>query len=91
MRPSIPRLVRIIPRSQLKAELPSVASARLVPTPHRSDARLPTLIELMQKRKEQAGDEFPLNIRIEPVLSKKTLRNVAPEIRQELKELLRER
>ncbi|TCD65414.1 hypothetical protein EIP91_002713 [Steccherinum ochraceum] len=91
MRSTLPRFVRIIPRSQLKTEVPSGTVPRIVPQPHRSDTKPPSLIELMQKRKEEAGTSFPANIRIEPVLSKKVLRNVSPEIRDELRELLRER
>ncbi|KAH8108128.1 hypothetical protein BXZ70DRAFT_914299 [Cristinia sonorae] len=89
MLPSIPRLVRILPRSQLKTELP--IPARLVPEPHRSDAKRATLIELLQQRKEQAGTAWPANLRIEPVVPKQALKKVSPETRKELLELMRER
>ena len=91
MRPSLPRLVRILPRSQLSAELPSSAPPRVMPGPHRHDTHKITLIEMLQQRKKKAGTKFPTNIRIEPVVPKQALKNVSSETRQELKELLKER
>ena len=90
MRSTIPRLVRVIKRSQLPVE--QAASVSVVrPPPARSDVRRESLIELLLKRKEKMGDQYPPNIRIEPVLTKQAFENVPAETREELKELLRER
>ena len=37
------------------------------------------------------GEDYPSNIRIEPILTKKTFEGVPTETREELKELLKER
>lgn len=88
MRPSLVRLVRVIPRSQLRPE-----DLRTVPIsqPVRSDEVRPTLIELLQKRKADAGSDYPPNIRIEPTLTKKTFSGMKKEHIVELKALLKER
>lgn len=88
MRPSLPRLVRVIPRGQLKSE-----QLRTVPIPQlvRSDVKRPTLIELLQKRRAEAGNDYPPNIRIEPALTKKSFSGVKKEHIIELKALLKER
>ncbi|KAI0080594.1 hypothetical protein K474DRAFT_1657747 [Panus rudis PR-1116 ss-1] len=89
MRPSAPRLVRVLRKSALQGN-PAVLR-RIVPEPVRSDVRQPTLIEILQQRQLQAGAEYPKNIRIEPVVTKATFRDVAPDIREELKKLTKER
>jgi len=43
------------------------------------------------KRKEAAGDNYPPNIRIEPVLSKETFKGIPGEIREEMRSYLKER
>ena len=88
MRPSLPRLVRVIPRTQLQ---PEELRKLPIPEPVRSDVRRLTLIELLQKRKEEAGSDFPSNIRIEPVLTKKSFDGMKKEHIVELKSLLKER
>ncbi|KAJ3481556.1 hypothetical protein NLI96_g7584 [Meripilus lineatus] len=92
MRPTIPRLLRIIPRSQLKTESPSTKPIRpLPPPPTRSDVKRPTLIQVLQQRQKEAGDNFPPNLRIEAELTKRSFKGVPAEIREELKEVVRER
>ena len=88
MRPTIPRLVRVIPRSKVATEY--AASVQHLPRPARF-VKEPTLIEMLLKRKEEMGATYPPNIRIEPVLSKETFEGVPAETREELKELLKER
>ena len=94
MRATLPRFVRTVTRKQLKAEYADGANilrpSRL-PEPGRSDVKPPTLIDILMKRKEELGADYPPNIRIEPVLAKETFKGVPPEAREELKELLRER
>ncbi len=91
MRPTIPRLLRIIPRSQLTAESPSLKPIRPLPSPVRSDVKHPTLIQVLQKRQKDAGEDFPPNLRIEPELTKKVFRGIPAEIREGLKAVVRER
>lgn len=89
MRPTIPRLVRVIPRSQLVAENPSLKPIR--PPPIRSDVKRPTLIEVLQKRKKDAGRSFPPNIRIEPELTKRVFKGIPADVRDGLKAVVKER
>jgi len=89
MRPSLPRLVRVIPRSQLSKE--TVTKVKALPEPVRSDIRQPTLMELLQKRKEEACDSYPSNIRIEPPIAKAPFKDLPAHVRAELRELARER
>lgn len=88
MHSSLPRLVRVIPRSQLTSE--TVAAVRTLPAP-RPYVRPPTLIEILMKRKEAAGDSYPSNIRIEPVITREAFRGVPHDLRKELKDLTKER
>ena len=57
----------------------------------RSDIKKPTLIEHLLQTKEAMGAQFPSNIRIEPVLTKQTFEGVPSEVRDQLKELVKER
>lgn len=91
MRPTLPRLVRVIPRSQLASENSSAAVIQPLRPPKRSDIEKPTLIDELLKRKAQMGDKYPSNIRIEPMLPKSTFKGVPAETRDELRELLKER
>lgn len=89
MRPSVPRLVRILPRHAVDKSGP--IPALLVSGLHRSDAKKPTLIELLQKRQQEAGADFPSNIRIEPIVPKQAFKNISPEVRTSLKRLMKEK
>ncbi len=84
MRPTLVRLVRILPRSQVDPAL------RPVPPPIRSDVPRPSLIEVLQKRKEDAGADYPSNIRIEGLEAKTALRGLPREARKSLAAMLKE-
>ncbi|TFK81694.1 hypothetical protein K466DRAFT_329133 [Polyporus arcularius HHB13444] len=84
MRPTLVRLVRILPRSQVDPAL------RPVPQPIRSDVPRPSLIEVLQKRKEDAGADYPSNIRIESLEAKTALRGLPREARKSLAAMLKE-
>ncbi|RDX48296.1 hypothetical protein OH76DRAFT_664793 [Lentinus brumalis] len=84
MRPTLVRLVRILPRSQVDPAL------RPVPQPIRSDVPRPSLIEVLQKRKEDAGADYPSNIRIEGLEAKTALRGLPREARKSLAAMLKE-
>ncbi|KAF9803782.1 hypothetical protein IEO21_09570 [Rhodonia placenta] len=89
MRPTLVRLVRILPRNQLAQE--QIIRVKPLPEPVRSDVRPPSLIEVLLKRKEVAGSDYPSNIRIEPPLTKASYKGVPTEIRADLREVVRER
>ncbi|KAI8998793.1 hypothetical protein BD414DRAFT_512363 [Trametes punicea] len=84
MRPTLARLVRVLPRSQVDPAL------RPAPAPARSDIHQPSLIEILQKRKEEAGADFPSNIRIEALEAKTALRGLPREARKTLAAMLKE-
>ncbi|KAI0721611.1 hypothetical protein C8T65DRAFT_201165 [Cerioporus squamosus] len=84
MRPTLVRLVRVLPRSQVDPSL------RPVPPPVRSDVPQPSLIEVLQKRKEDAGADYPSNIRIEGLEAKTALRGLPREARKSLAAMLKE-
>lgn len=88
MRPTLPRLVRIIPRSSLATEVPAYKAP--LPEPVRSDIRQPSLIDVLLKRKAEQGSSYPANIRIEPVLSKRALKDVPKDVRTELLNVTKE-
>ncbi|EKM55639.1 uncharacterized protein PHACADRAFT_256404 [Phanerochaete carnosa HHB-10118-sp] len=90
MRATIPRLIRVVPRSKLATEYASASLVRPLPEPAPS-VKQPILIEVLLKRKAEMGAKYPSNIRIEPVLTKKAYEGVPADTREELKELLKER
>ncbi|KAI0295518.1 hypothetical protein BC826DRAFT_1008219 [Russula brevipes] len=83
MRPSLPRLVRLLPRSAVVA-LPQHGRP-----PPRIYEELPKDSRNLQK--EAAGPNYPSNIRIEPVASKKTFAGVKRDLVAPMKAVLRER
>jgi len=89
MLPSLPRLAaRIIPRS----ELVNQNIGKLFPEPMRASLQVKaTTLDLLLEQKVEAGPSYPSNIRIEPPLKKPKLAKVPADIRDELKEYLRER
>ncbi|KAH9842333.1 uncharacterized protein C8Q71DRAFT_199117 [Rhodofomes roseus] len=89
MRPSLPRLVKVIPKSQLAQQ--GIPLQRTLPEPVRSDIKQPTLIELLMKRRADAGESYPSNIRIEPELKMAHFRRFPKEVGMELKEMAREK
>ena len=84
MRPTLVRLVRVIPRSQVDPAL------RPIPEPIRSHVPRPSLIEILQKRKEEAGADYPQNIRIEALEAKTALRGLPRDARKTLATMLKE-
>lgn len=88
MRPSVARLVRIIPRTALKVEEAKVLRP---PAPQTLELKKPTLIETLIKQQAEAGGIWPSNIRIEPVVKKEALKTVQSDVRLRLKKLLKER
>lgn len=88
MRPSIPRLIRIVPRSKIVAP---EAQVRIVQEPPRELVQRTTLYEILLKRKKDAGDSYPPNIRLEPPLTKEMFAEVKPWKVKPLKDMVRER
>jgi len=88
MRPSIPRLVRIIPRKALQIDERKIL---LPPAPQTQELSRPTLIDILQKQRDEAGDAWPMNIRIEPVIQKEAFKRVQADVRVRLRKLLKER
>ncbi len=84
MRPTLARLVRVVPRSKVAPAL------RPIPIPVRSDVARSSLIEVLQKRKEEAGADYPPNIRIEALEAKTALRGLPRDARQSLAAMLKE-
>jgi len=90
MRPSLPLLVRLLPRSAIA--LPEHGHPpRIYEELSKESRKQPSLLEILLKEKEAAGPNYPPNIRIEPVVSKKTFAGVKPEFVSPLKTILRER
>lgn len=90
MRPSPPAFVRILTRKQLALENKGAALPRTLSAPLRSDIKNPTLIETLNDIKKQAGEAFPSNVRIEPVLQRRVLAKVEPEVRKQFLEMMKE-
>lgn len=89
MRPSAPRLLRVLKRSQLQG---TPAARRVVPQPMAQIAgRIPALNEALMQRRIQAGTEYPSNIRLEPAITSRTFRNIPAQTRETLKKLIKER
>ncbi|EAU88391.1 hypothetical protein CC1G_05157 [Coprinopsis cinerea okayama7 len=87
MRPTVARLVRVLPRSAV--QLPE---SRIIPrpTPQYEELKKPTVLQLLEKQREEAGENWPSNIRIEPVIKKQVFKPVKPELRKTLKKMLKE-
>ncbi|KAF8228960.1 hypothetical protein L208DRAFT_220707 [Tricholoma matsutake] len=88
MRPSMVRLVQIIPRKAL--QLPDKKIA-LPPAPQNRDMGKTTLVNVLMRQKETSGELWPRNIRIEPVVKKDAFKRVQSDVRSRLKKLLKER
>lgn len=88
MRPSLPRLIRILPRATITA--PEV-QARIIEEVPRELTKRPTLYEILSKRKNDAGASYPSNIRLEPPLTKEMFAAVKPWKVRPLKNMVRER
>lgn len=92
MQPSLPLLVRVLTRQQLKLE---AKESQIIPRPLRgpirSDKKRPALIHFLQQEKKRLGDKFPPNIRIEPILQRHVLQDVDRDIRKQILEIVKER
>lgn len=85
MRPSLRRLVHIIPREALK-----VSERKIIPRPIHSQEEFKqlTTIDLLFQQKEQAGESWPSNIRLERAVRKRELKRVRPDLRVILKKMV---
>ncbi|KAJ8456333.1 hypothetical protein ONZ45_g6457 [Pleurotus djamor] len=88
MRASAIRQLQIVSRSSLKLKQSTINPA---PKHQKEQLKQPTIIDVLLKRKEKAGEAWPTNLRVEPVITKEALKNVRAEARSDLKALLRER
>jgi len=88
MRPSPSLLVQVVRRTALKVETQKILPAL---KPQTRELARPSLIDMLQKQKKEAGSKWPSNLRIEPVIKKEMLKDVQKEIRPRLKKLLQER
>ena len=85
MRPTLSRLVQIIPREAL-----NVPKRKIIPRPIHSqeEFKQPTTFDLLLQQREKAGESWPSNIRLERAVRKKELKPVRPELRVTLKKML---
>ncbi|KAI0057095.1 hypothetical protein BV25DRAFT_1831469 [Artomyces pyxidatus] len=90
MRPSLPRLVRILPRTAV-TPTSGRPRPRIYDELPKEARQITPLIDVLQKRKQEAGAAYPPNIRIEPVISKRTFRGLKGEAIAPLRQVLRER
>ena len=91
MRVSLPRLVRVLPRSTIAPRGQGRPPVRIYEELPKASRRQPTLLEILLKEKEAAGPNYPPNIRIEPVVSKETFTGVKRELIAQMKAIVRER
>ncbi|KAA1474846.1 hypothetical protein DENSPDRAFT_841493 [Dentipellis sp. KUC8613] len=89
MRPSFPRLLRIVSRSAVTSQ--TVRRVKIYEEIPKELRVRSTLLEVLQKRRDDAGADYPPNIRIEPMVSKQTFSGVKPDAREPLRNVLRER
>jgi hypothetical protein len=91
MRLSLPRLVRVLPRSAIALPELNQAPPKIYDELPKSSRMSPSLLEVLLKEKEFAGSDYPPNIRIETPVSKKTFAGVKRDLVAPLKAILRER
>ena len=117
MRPSLPALVRIVPRAAVFSRAPPPHSKSPDAEPHISQpphdpskphkiriVRAPpshaelkksrvTLIDIMTRRQKEgvAKRTWPGNLRVEPIVTSKTLSGLVPGAKGQLRRLLKER
>jgi len=84
MRPSAPSFLRLVKRSELPKAKSVVLPAPALPA---VQVKPPTLQEVLLQRQELAGESWPLNLRIEPFLSKAVFRGVSRTVRSRLKRI----
>ncbi|KAI9452327.1 hypothetical protein F5148DRAFT_986090 [Russula earlei] len=91
MRPSLSRFVRLLPRSTISPRENNHPPLRIYEELSKASRIQPTLIEILLNEKKAAGPTYPPNLRIEPVVSKKTFAGVKRELVTTMKGILRER
>jgi hypothetical protein len=89
MRSTLPLFVRIIPRNSIKPIQGRNIEIVPEPIPQRLEEKF-SLIDALMKQKDAMGSAWPPNLRIEPVVTKKTFERVHADYRTELKALLKE-
>ncbi|KAI5983783.1 hypothetical protein EDD15DRAFT_1837997 [Pisolithus albus] len=80
-------VTRFVPRAILP-------STKVVPPPltkKQERATKDPLIKIMQRRQQEAGKSWPMNLRIEPILSKRATGSFPKAVRSKMKKLLTER
>jgi hypothetical protein len=82
------RLVQIVPRSALRNTEKKIIPP---PAPQTHDLGNSTLVNILMRQRDTAGELWPSNIRIEPVVKKEAFKRVQSNIRVRLKRLLKER
>jgi hypothetical protein len=90
MRPSLARLVRILPRSAVAPPEHGHPPPRIYEELPKEFRKSPSLLEILLKEKEDAGPNYPPNIRIEPVVSRKTFAGIKRDLVAPMKAILRE-
>lgn len=76
--------MRLIPRNTL-------GKARVLPTlTHIKSQDGSTVFNRLMVQREEAGEAWPKNIRLEPVVKKEAFKRVQADVRNRLKRLLRE-
>jgi hypothetical protein len=91
MRPTLTRLVRVLPRSAITLPEHGHPPPRIYEELPKDSRKSPSLLEILLKEKEAAGPNYPPNIRIEPVVSRKTFAGVKRDLVTPMKAILRER
>ncbi|KAF8275224.1 hypothetical protein EI94DRAFT_41529 [Lactarius quietus] len=91
MRPSLRRLVRVLPRSTIALPEHGQVPPKIYDELPKSSRTSPSLLEVLLKEKELAGSDYPPNVRIETPVSKKTFAGVKHDLVVPLKGMLRER
>ncbi|KAF9027127.1 hypothetical protein BDZ89DRAFT_819205 [Hymenopellis radicata] len=86
MRPSLARLVRMLPRSAVSSEQKVVTSLASRPP----QTKPLSLTDIMLEKQALAGNDWPTNLRIEPIIPKTAFKNMTPRVRSKLREMLRE-
>ncbi|KAJ3503088.1 hypothetical protein NLJ89_g8590 [Agrocybe chaxingu] len=87
MRATATRLVRVIPRSVLKAD----QKVYNPPYPQTRDRTRPTLMDALMMDRDRQPELWPLNLRLEPQLKKEVFKEVKPSFRSALKKMTKER
>ncbi|KAF8479224.1 hypothetical protein DFH94DRAFT_632137 [Russula ochroleuca] len=91
MRASLPRLVRVLPRSAIVRPEHGHPPLRIYEELPKDSRKQPSLLEILLKEKEAAGPNYPPNVRIEPVASKSTFAGVKRDLVTQMKAILREK